>query len=57
MTLSHLIFREITYRKLNFALSVGAIAVAALAIVASDWIVRRDAEVTRQILAEKIAET
>lgn len=57
MTLSHLIFREINYRKLNFALSVFAIAVAALAIVASDWIVRRDAEVTRQILAEKIAET
>jgi len=57
MTLSHLIFREITYRKLNFALSVFAIAVAAMAIVASDWIVRRDAEVTRQIMAEKIAET
>lgn len=57
MTLSHLIFREITYRKLNFALSVFAIAVAALAIVASDWIVRRDSEVTRQIMAEKIAET
>lgn len=57
MTLSHLIFREITYRKFNFALSVIAIAVAAMAIVASDWIVRRDAEVTRQIMAEKIAET
>lgn len=57
MTLSHLIFREITYRKLNFALSVLAVAVAALSIVASDWIVRRDAEVTRQIMADKIAET
>lgn len=57
MTLSHLIFREITYRKMNFALSVLAIAIAALAIVASDWIVRRDAEVTRRIMADKIAVT
>jgi ABC-type lipoprotein release transport system permease subunit len=57
MTLSHLIFREITYRKLNFALSVLAVAIAALSIVASDWIVRRDTEVTRRILADKIAET
>lgn len=57
MTLSHLIFREITYRKLHFALSVLAVAIAALAIVASDWIIRRDAEVTRRIMAEKIAET
>lgn len=57
MTLSHLIFREITYRKLNFSLSVVAIAIAALAIVAADWIVRRDAEMTRRIMADKIAET
>jgi putative ABC transport system permease protein len=57
MTLSHLIFREITYRKLHFALSVLAVAIAALAIVASDWIIRRDAEVTRRIMTEKIAET
>jgi hypothetical protein len=57
MTLSHLIFREIAHRRISFALSVLAVAVAALAIVASDWVVRRDAEVTRRIMAEKQAET
>jgi len=57
MTLSHLIFREIVHRKLSFGLSILAIAVAALAIVASDWVVRRDAEVTRRIMTQKQIET
>ena len=57
MTLSHLIFREISHRKLNFLLSVLAVAIAALSIVAADLIVRRDAEVTRRIMTEKQAET
>jgi len=57
MTLSHLIFREIAHRKLNFLLSVLAVAVAALTIVAADIVVRRDAEVTRRVMAQKQSET
>lgn len=57
MSLSHLIFREIFHRKLNFGLTVLAVAVAALAIVAADLVVRRDAEVTRRIMAHRQAET
>lgn len=57
MNLTHLILREITHRKLSFALSVLAVAVASLSIVGADLLVRRDAEVTRRIMAEKQAET
>ncbi len=57
MSLSHLIFREIAHRKLSFLLSVVAVAVAALSIVAADLVVRRDAEVTRRIMADKQAQT
>lgn len=57
MTLTHLIFREITHRKVNFLLAVMAVAVAALAIVAADLVVRRDAEVTRRIMTEKQSAT
>ena len=57
MNLTHLILREISHRKWNFALSVLAVAVAALSIVATDLVLRRDAEVTRVIMAEKQAQT
>lgn len=57
MNLSHLIFREISHRKLNFILSSMAVAIAALSIVACEMVIRRDAEVTRRIMAEKQAET
>jgi len=57
MNLMHLILREISHRKWNFVLSVFAVAVAALSIVATDLVLRRDTEVTRVIMAEKQAET
>lgn len=57
MTLIHLILREISHRKLSFALSVLAVAVAALSIVVADLVLRRDVLVTRHILSQKQAET
>lgn len=57
MNLAHLIFREIAHRKLSFLLSVLAVGIASLSIVAADLVVRRDAEVTRRIMAAKQAET
>lgn len=57
MNIAHLIFREISHRKLNFILSVSAVTVAALAIVLTDWLLRKDTLVTRQIMAAKQAET
>ncbi len=57
MSLTHLILREISHRKLSFALSVLAVAVAALSIVVADLVLRRDVVVTRHIMSQKQAET
>lgn len=57
MNLRQLITREINHRKLTFALSVLAITVAAIALVASDMVVRADAVATDRILSAKQAET
>jgi len=57
MKLTSLIFREIGHRQRSFWFSVMAVAIAAIAIVAADWVTRRDAMVTAEILAQKQAET
>lgn len=57
MKLTQLITREIAHRKLTFVLSVLAIAVAGIALVAADMVVRADAIATDQILSAKQAET
>lgn len=57
MKLTQLITREIAHRKLTFGLSVLAIAVAAIALVAADMVVRADALATDRILSAKQAET
>ena len=56
MQLSRLIIREISHRKLNFVLSVVAVAVAAIAVVVADGVVRRDALVTERLLSVKQSE-
>ncbi len=57
MKLTQLITREIAHRKLTFVLSVLAIAVAAIALVAADMVVRADALATDRILSAKQAQT
>jgi len=51
MHLRHLILREIAHRAGGFTLAVLVVAAATLAIVVTDWILRRDAVATRRILA------
>jgi putative ABC transport system permease protein len=57
MTVWHVILREIAHRRLNFALAVVAVATAAASLVATEFLLRCDAETTRRILAAKQAET
>jgi len=57
MTVWHVILREIAHRRLNFGLVVLAVATAAAILVATEFLLRCDAETTRRILAEKQAET
>lgn len=57
MQLRHLVVREIAHRVWGFLLAVLVVAAAALAIVLTDWILRRDAFATRRILAHTEAAT
>lgn len=57
MKLTDLILREIRHRKVNFALSVFAVAIAAVSIVAGDLVIRRGQEVTQRVLLDKQSET
>jgi putative ABC transport system permease protein len=53
MSIWRMILREVQYRRLNFVLSLVAVAMAVASIVAADIVVRRDQAVTEMILTEK----
>lgn len=57
MTLTRLVIREISHRKAGFALMVVAVAVAAVTVVAADWVIRRNAELTRRLMEKRQSET
>lgn len=57
MSVTQLILREISHRKLHFTLAVLAVTLAAVSVVIADGVIRRDGVVTQRILQAKQAET
>ena len=56
MSIAHLVWREIRFRRLSFALAVVSTAVAVACVIGSQALLVSDENTTRRILAEKQAQ-